>query len=54
MFDEYFESTDFLKHKFYQVNRRQIIFSIDGKIKSKEGTSQKKKMKLRNVLISIS
>lgn len=43
MFDEYLESTDFLKHKFYQLNRRQIIFSIDGKIKSKEGTSQKKR-----------
>lgn len=43
MFDEYFESTEFLKNKFYQMNRRQIIFSIDEKIKSKEGTSQKKR-----------
>ena len=43
MFDEYLESFDFLKHKFQQLNRRQIIFSIDGKIKSKKNMSQKKR-----------
>lgn len=43
MFDDYLESFDFLKHKFHQLKRRQIIFSIDRKIKSKENMSQNKR-----------
>ena len=43
MFDDYLESFDFFKHKFQQLKRRQIIFSIDGKVKSKENMSQKKR-----------
>lgn len=43
MFDDYLESADFLKHKFCQINRRQIILSFDGKIQSKKKTSQKKR-----------
>lgn len=40
MFDDYFESVAFLRHKFNQLNRREIILSFEEKIKSKEGTSQ--------------
>ena len=43
MFDDYLESANFLKHKFYQINRREIILSFDKKIKSKENTSQNKR-----------
>jgi hypothetical protein len=43
MFNDYLESLDFLKHKFRQLQRRQILFSIDGKVKSKQGMSQKKR-----------
>ncbi len=43
MFDDYLESADFLKHKFYQLNRREIILSLDEKIKSKGKTSQNKR-----------
>ena len=42
-FDDYLETADFLKHKFHQIKRRQIILPFDGKIKSKEKTSQKKR-----------
>lgn len=43
MFNDYLESFDFLKHKFQQLKRRQILFSIDGKVKSKKNMSQRKR-----------
>ncbi len=43
MFYDYLESVDFLKHKFNLLNRRAIILYFDEKIKSKEGTNQKKR-----------
>ena len=50
MFDAYLESFDFLKHKFKQLKRRQINFTIDEKLKSKKNTSQKKRNTIKKEL----
>jgi hypothetical protein len=43
MHNDYFNSVSFLTHKFRQLQRRQIVFSIDEKVKSKRGTSPKRR-----------
>ena len=50
MFNDYLESLDFLKHKFRQLKRRQILFSIDWKVKSKQNMSQKKRNNVKRDL----